>query len=946
MVGRAAELDRIRTVLDDARRGRTAAVLVEGDAGAGKTTLLTAAADLAPAFVQLRACGVESEARLDHAGLLQVLGPVREHLAQVPSRQAAAVAAAVGWGTGPDAARPAAAPGGRSTHPSPHRLTEPAADRFLVGAGTMTTLALVAQRAPVLILVDDLQWLDRESAQALLFAARRLTVDAVAFLFAARAGEPLPAPVGGIDRLRIGGLRAADAAALLPPDTAAVVVTGLTAATGGNPLALLEAAASLTPAQRAGAAAIPEPLPVGDRLQEAYGRVLAGLSPGARRAVLLLAAGREQDEGPVAGALRAAGFDPGNAFDEAEAVGVLRTGPGAPRFRHPLLRAAAWRLATPAERREVHRSLAAHLSAQHPDRLWHLSAATTGHDDVLAEGLVAAAATMRTRRGFAASSAALERAAALTTDPARAAAHLAAAVDDAILAGDVDRARQLGERVLGTGVGADERSRAGALHALGIMEEFAGSVARAAQLQRSAADLGAGTLRARALAQLTMLCYRLDDPVGMRAAAETLASSADPREPEQRMLAAYSLGAAHVFDGDQAFGHDLVRQAMELLETEEALRDDPRYLLLALLVGRWLGDLAVMAPALDRRLRRAREMGALGALVPALSIMAAGRALRGDHAGAYADAGEAVELGESLGHASELALAYLVLAAEAAARGLPEDADRALAAARGLIERAGTTGVAEHLLRVEALCAEARGDLSRVLAVLEPRAAAAGGRSGYAGDRLPVAPLLVEAYLGLRRPADAARLADRYAAANPHPTGPAVTALVARCRALVAPDLPTAVDFFEAALAAHARGPDPVEAARTRLLYGARLRRAGRRLAAREQLRTARDVFAAMDFALWVNRANDELAATGDTRRRPTGGTEPLTSQETRVARLVAGGLTNREVAAALFLSPKTVEHHIGSVFRKRGLRSRTELALLFAHLDSSGGQPGATGGR
>ncbi|HET6529097.1 MAG TPA: LuxR C-terminal-related transcriptional regulator, partial [Actinoplanes sp.] len=541
--------------------------------------------------------------------------------------------------------------------------------------------------------------------------------------------------------------------------------------------------------------------------------------------------------------------------------------------------------------------------------------------------LAAAGETMRARGGFAGASAMLERAAGLTTDPKVAAARLAEAVADACLIGDIDRARSLGGRVLDARSGADDAARATVWHALGVMEEFGGSIPRAADLQAAAAESGTGRLRVRALAQLTMLRYRLDDAAGMLAAASRLAEAAHPGDPEQRMLAEYGLGAAQVFAGELTVGREHMRRAVQLLETDPVLRDDPRQLLFAMLAGRWLSDLAAGVPSLERRFGRARESGALGVLVPALAMRAAGMWLLGDHTDAYASAGEAVELGEALGHVSELALACLVLAAEAAARGRFEESERTLAEARDLVRRAGTADVAEHLLRVEALCALARADLNRVVACLEPRLASAG-RSGHVGDRLPVAPALVEAYAGLRRTEEAAALADRYAAVNPVPRPPAVEALVARCRGLTATAVPQASAHFEAALRAHLEWPEPFEAAHTRLLYGSVLRRCGQRREARVHLRAAQEAFAAMDLRSWAERTAEELAATGGTVRRRTADTdEPLTSQETRVALLVARGMTNREVAAALFLSPKTVEHHLGRVFRKRGLRTRTELA-------------------
>ncbi len=906
VVGRTGELAALKALLDGARAGRSGALLIEGDAGVGKTALLDAAAEIAVGFTHLRTCGVESEATLDHAALLQVLSPLRETMRQIPDRPAAAVAAALGWAAG----------------------GEIAGDRFLVGAGTLALLAQeAAERRPVLVVVDDLQWVDRESAQALLFAARRLGADAVLVLLAARSGVELTVPVDGVDRLTLGGLTAADAQQLLP-DVGRGVADELAAATGGNPLAMLETAGRLTAAQRVGTAPLPEPLPVGARLERDYGRLLAGLTADAWRAVLLLAASLSDAEAPVVNALQAAGADAETALDEAQLHGVLAVGSGRLTFRHPLLRSAAWRTATPAQRRDAHRALAESLPRDSAERALQLAAATAGPDDRLADELAAVAGRMRARRGLAAASAALERAASLTTDPDRASDRLVEAVDDAFLAGDTDRTSELGRRALAGDLPAVARSRV--LHTLGLVEEYGGAMTRAADLQQEAATSGNGVLRVRALAALVSTRYRLNDPAGMRAAAERLAAVADTADPEQRMLSIYSLGAAQTYAGDLAAGRALIMQARDLLETEPALRDDPRYLLPALMVALWTGDPTTVLPYVDRRLATARLHGAIGVLVPALALISFGMMELGDHAQAYAVAGEAVELGEGIGYRSDLAAAHLALAVGHASRGRHQDAADSCAAARRLVERAGLADIAGFVTENEAFCAGCRGEPAQVVALLEPRVVASG--RGWRGDVLPVAPELVQAYLSLSRADEATDLAHQYAAANTPPAGPVVEAYVARTLASVEPDLETACAHFDAALAALAAWPDPFEQARTLLMYGARLRRAGQRIAARTQLRAARDTFAVADLTLWSERAADELAATGETARsrRPMTD-EPLTSQETRVALLVARGLTNKEVAAALFLSPKTVEHHLGNVYRKRGLRSRTELTRAFA---------------
>jgi len=904
VIGRGAELGRIRALLDAARAGHSAAMLLEGEAGVGKSTLLAAAPDLADGGTTvLRARGVESEAGLDHAALLEVLGPVRDLLPDLPPRPAAALSAALGWGD-------ADATGGR----------------YLVGAGTLMLLARAAERGPVLVLVDDLQWVDRESAQALLFAARRLSADAVVTLFAARSGVPLPVAADGVERLAVGGLAAAEAEQLLD-GVSRGVVDRLRQATDGNPLAMLETVARLNPAQRVGAGPLPEPLPVGDRLERDYARLLAGLTPAAWRAVLLLAASHDEAEAPVVDALEAAGLDAAAALDEAQSRGVVDIGSGRVTFRHPLLRSAAWSVATATQRRDAHRALAAALPAG-AERVLQAAAATAGRNDALAEELASVAASMRARSGLASASAAFERAAALSKDSDRAAGWLADAVDDAFLAGDTERARALGQRALDDGP-----ARARVLYTLGQVEEFSGSIVRAAELQEEAAHEGTGLLRARALHGLVVIRYRLGDMAGMLADAERLAEVADEADPEQRMLAAYSLGAAEIYCGDAARGRELMLRALDLLEGEPTLRDDPRHLLTALLVARWLSDPMIAFGYLPRRMDAARERGALGPLAAANTLACWGLLMLGDHAGGYAMAGEAVELGEAAGYLSELAAAHIALAEEEAGRGRHDEASRSIAAAHRLVATAGLADVAEFVYESEAYCAACRGDHQRVIALLEPLARV-GGR-GTRGDLLSVAPELVGAYLAVGRVEDATTLAHRYAEVNPPPHTPQAAGVIARTAALVETDLDAAITLFETAREAF--GPDVLEAGRTRLMHGARLRRAGQRIAAREQLRAARDAFAAADLTLWAGRAAEELAATGETARsRQPHADEPLTSQETRVALLVARGMTNKEVAAALFLSPKTVEHHLGNVFRKRGLRSRTELARAFA----AAGQP------
>jgi DNA-binding NarL/FixJ family response regulator len=907
VIGRREPLERITRLFEAARHGQAGALVIVGEAGIGKTSLLDHVHASVEGFQRLRVRGVESETALDHAGLLQLLTPVRHHLDGVPTPQRRALAAAVGWG-------PRAA----------------ADDRYLVAAGTLSLLAAAAETAPVVVMVDDLHWLDPGSAAAVLFAARRLAHDPVAILLATRQGSPPGTALDGLDQLTLDGLSPSDTAALLPPGTAPAVVSRLVDATHGNPLALIETAARLTPAQRRGAATLPDPLPTGHRLEAVYEAVLASLPAATRYAVLLTAASRDSAAEPVIASLQAQQHDPEVALGDAERRGVLVREPGVVRFRHPLLRTAAWATATPPERRTAHAALAAALpDSRRRTRIWHLAEAATAPDGSLAAELEALADEDRNRYGHAAASAALERAARLSDDPTAAGDRLAAAIEDAALAGDVGRARDLAEQLLDSD--ADHPARGRALASLGTLEHASGSVPRAAQLLAQAADRTDGRLRVRVLAELAMARHRLGDYGGLTAVADELAAVADRDDPHQRFLSDWVSGVTALVNENHDVGRTLLTDALDLYEAEPALRDDPRHLLPVCLSGGFLDLTPHRARLVEDRLAHARALGALAVLVPVLGMWAYARAwLLGDHTGAFASAGEAVELGTELGFVADAAPAVGMLAWQHAARGVHDEARAELDRAARLVQQAETAPVAAHLALARAFCALCGNDIEEVITVLEPRLDLDEGR-GSMGEILGVAPLLIEAYVAVGRTDDAARLTDRFAAV-PEPDS-RTQALIARCQALTADNDPDAVAAFEAALAAHDASSDaPFERARTELMLGARLRRSGQRIAARTHLRHARDRFTAMDLTLWVQRTAAELAATGETARpRRYTSEEPLTSQETRVAILVGEGLTNREVAAALFVSPKTVEHHLSNVYRKRGLRSRSELARAMA---------------
>lgn len=908
-VGRDAELERLDGLLAEVSDGRTGVLLIAGDPGLGKSTLLAAARRRAAGFTCVAARGYESESSLAYAGLLSLLSPLRQFAAELPDLQRAALSAALGWSSSPAAA-----------------------DRFLAGAATLSLLAAAAEQGPLLVVVDDLHWVDEESVAAILFAARRMESDPIAFLLASRPVRRPVDPLSGVPVLRLEGVPASAATDLLP-GTAPVVARRLHADTAGSPLAMLEVARVLDDRQRSGKSPIPDPLPGTDRLDGMYGSVLAGLSPEAFAAVLLVAL----DEATVplnraaVAALHIQGRDPGALFEEARVQSVLVHDGAGYRFRHPLLRAAVLHSASPIQRRESHRSLAATYPDGSSASIWHLARAALGPEPALADQLAELADLDRDRLGFSAAASAMERASELTADPDLAARRMAKAAQDAFIGGDVARVHALTGRVLGTP--APDDARGGALFTLGMLEQYGGSVPRAAEHLTSSSALLSGIELDRSLAEQAITCFRLNDFPAVVRCAEQIDANQGAGEPEHDLLANFTGGTALLLTGDVERGAARLAQVGRLAALPE-LRYDARALVLTALAAGFTGDVAAALDSGAVRVEEVRRRGAVGVLVPTLALMAAGKAWVGDHAGAFADAGEAAELGSALGYAADVSVAVEMLAWQQAARGMHDEAARSIRHARELIERAEVARFAAHHALTSAFCALCRGDPEEVIALLEVRLAEDGG-VGSSGEPLGVAPMLVEAYVAVGRTTDAQLLTERYAEATVDAAQPLSIALVQRCRAITVAGAADVEAAIRRAMEAHAAAFDPFEQARTQLLYGSRLRRAGQRVRAREQLSAAHAAFAGMELTHWTTVAAEELAASGaKLRRGDATGDEPLTSQETRVALLTAQGLSNREVAAALFLSPKTIERHLTNIYRKRGLRSRAELAAAYARTD------------
>jgi DNA-binding CsgD family transcriptional regulator len=906
LVGRWAERAAIEALLAGARVGASGALVLTGEAGVGKSVLLEEAARLAAGMRLLRATGSEVERELPFGGLLQLLRPALPALPALPPPQVDALRAALALG-------PAPGPGA-------------AVDRFTVGAATLGLIGRLAEDRPLAVLVDDAHLLDSPSAQALLFAARRLLADPVAVVVTSRSGEPSVLADADLPVRHVGGLGVEDAAALLAARTGSPVPQDLVrrahAAAGGNPLALLELPTDLDPL----AFASPEvPPPVGGSLVEAFGRRARTLAPAARTA-LLVAAVVGGDLPLTAAACSRLGVGV-EALTEAEAAGLVTLGAGRVGFRHPLVRSAVHEDADPAARRAAHAAAAAVLPAADVERrAWHLAEAAVGPDDDAADLLTLAAGRARRRGADAVAASALHRAAGLTADPGSRALRLLGAGEAAHLAGLPDRAEAL--LLASSGIAPDAVTAARAAGLRGSVAARAGSLETARSLLLEAAT----TLEpvdpdaaARLLAETVDACFWLGDAGTAAVAADRAADLLGRvRDPVAAALGRMAAGMGRVLAG--ASGSDDIGAAVEALTLRGGPPADPGQTVWWLVGVLWLRGSGPHRGLVDRAVDQLRQTAAVGVLPHALVLVARDDATGERWVRARAGYLEAVRLARETAQSTDLAAALAGLAwlearlgDEAACR---RHADEALTLAR------------RHQVHVMAAWAStALGELE--LGLGRPRAAvvylreveALLERLGVSDPDLWPSPELAEVLVRMGDARGGSDVARRYGERAAAKGGPWAMARAARAAGLAAAD--EDVDrHFAAALALHARTPDVFERARTELGYGSRLRRARRRVAAREHLRAALDTFERLGARPWADQAAAELAATGEhVHRRGTGDLEELTPQEVQVALALADGRTTRQAAAALFLSPKTVEYHLRHVYLKLGIRSRAELA-------------------
>ena len=905
LAGREPECARLEALLDGARVGESGALVVRGEPGIGKSALLRHARGQATDMLVLETTGIESESDIAFAGLYGLLRPVIELREQLPDVQARALEGALGMSA-------TAVP-----------------DRFLVAIGVLGVLAAAAEDRPLLCVIDDAQWLDTPSGDALLFAARRIRGERIVMVFAARQGEAAAFAATGLPDIVLAGLDGDSASALLhervgePPDAA--LVRRLIAETGGNPLALTELSVSLTGDELTGRAAVPDAIPLTTRLQTVFADRVRRLPPDTRRALLLAAAEPTGDTSLFLQAGAALGLTSA-ALEPAETAQLVATVSGRIEFRHPLVRSAIYQGATLHERRQAHRALADRLdgSDQADRRTWHLAAATPGADEQVAAELAQVGERARTRGGWVSAAAAFERAAEVSADPALRARRLLTAAQAAWRGGRGDRARALLERIDVAELGAGETSDVA--HVQGMVELATGTPGAAYAILSDArtmdtADIGR-TLRR--LADAGNAASIGGDIVKLVELGERARSLAAPAAPEERFLADTIIGNGAMIAGDAAEGARRIADALRVAEGFE----DPALLTGAGIAAVYTGDLARGHDVLAQSVGEAARLGMVDALLIGLSGLVFIEVMVGRLAQAQGHIEEGLKLALDAGADVSTMMFHTRLAMIHALRGEEEACRSAASAATSDARGLGliVAGAAWSLGRLEL----GLGRPAEAFDVLLPLAAPVPGTGHPLVTRWAMADI-VEAGVRSGRLAEVQTVFDGYAArAGQHAAGWALAQLEL-CRGLLGAG-DEAGGHLQAALALYRQEPQVYDRGRCALALGEHLRRERRRVDARPPLREAIGVFDQLGATPWAERARTELRASGETsRRRDPATLDQLTPQELQISQLVAEGMSNRDIAARLFLSPRTVEYHLAKVFPKLGIASRSELAALGA---------------
>jgi DNA-binding CsgD family transcriptional regulator len=888
-------------MLADARTGQSNSLVIRGEAGVGKTALLRHLIDAASGFHVERAVGVESEMELPYAGLHQLCGGMLGRLDHLPEPQRAAIGTAFGLNTGVPQ------------------------DRFLVGLAALSLISEVAAERPLLCVVDDAQWLDRASMETLGFVARRLLFESIALVFATRESKD---EISGLPDLVVGGLPEADARALLasavkgPLD--AHVRDRIVAETHGNPLALLELPRGLLSGAVAGGFVLPNE-PLSGQIEASYRKRYEELPRDAQRLLLTAAADPVGDAGLLWRAAAALGIGATAATPLIEA-GLL-TIAGRVTFSHPLVRSAVYHGAQPSERRAAHRALAEATNQQlDPDRRsWHLAQASVGPDEGVARELEHSADRARARGGMAAAAAFLQRSTWLSVEPVRRTRRALEAAQASYEAGATDTALELlGIAELGP-IDELQRARAERLRA------------RLAFAQRRGGDAPPLLLRAaRRLEPLdpTLAMETYVEALGaalttgrrdsLEQAADALraAPASLPPSPSQLLMT----GQALLITDGRATAIPILKQALSaFLRTDPTSAGDMQALPFAASVAIWLWDDESFHLVSGRSVQMARDTGALTLLPQGLEMQAICQVDAGEFDSAQELLDEATAITDAVRTAPIVDGALLLVAwrgNEAAALERIQDSIRD-ASERG---EESTITLAEY----------ARAVLFNGLGRHE-EALSAAQRSCDHHPAKAFAKALVEIVEAAARSGmpDAGQEAlTQLSEGTSLSATDWALGLEARARALLSAGDRAERGYLEA-VERLGRTRVRTELGRTHLLYGEWLRRGGRRLDARAQLRTAHEMFTAMGAQAFAARAAHELVATGGTaRKRSPEAQSDLTPQEAYVARLAREGLTNPEIGSRLFISPRTVEYHLHNVFMKLGVSSRSQLKQVSVRQD------------
>jgi DNA-binding CsgD family transcriptional regulator len=902
--GRRSECETLDRIVASAKVGQSRALVLRGEPGVGKSALLEHVAGRAAGCRVLRVSGVESEMELAFAGLHQLCVPLMGFLDRLPGPQHDALATAFGLRAGN------------------------VPDRFLVGLAVLSLLAEVAEEQPLVCVVDDAQWLDRVSAQTLAFVARRLLAERVALVFAMRVST-----VGagddhfvGLRELVVRGLRDDDAGALLdsvvPGRLDERVRDRIVAETRGNPLALLELTRGSTAAELAGGFGRPDARPLASQIEQSFLRRIESLPAAAQRLLLAAAAEPVGDVPLLRRAAERLGIGP-DATAAAEAAELIEVGARV-RFRHPLVRSAAYRAADPAERQDVHRALADATDPESdPDRrAWHHAHAAVEPDEAVAVELERSAGRAQARGGVAAAAAFLRRATELTPDPADRGARAVVAARATFEAGAPDTALELIATAEAGPLNELQRGRLAHLRAQIVFARRRGGTAlpllldAANRLERvNDAQARVAYLEAVGAA---IFAGRLNGGTDLRKVAE--AARATPRGPQPPPLTDVLLdGLATRFIEGYVEGSSPLKHALRAFRraAEHDADAGMRWLWLTWLVAGDMWDDEAWHELTTHAVRTAREAGALNVLPLALAYRAAMHV----HSGEFALAAALIEESDTLTAVtgnSPLGYPWLLLVAWRGENAQAAEMIRAGARDATAWGEGRAIGLADYLLAVlynglgryqDALVAAKRAWEHEDMAVFGfslVELVEAGAR----GD----APEAAEAALH--------RLEQRTAASG---TDWAL-GILARSKALLSEGQAADLLYREAIeRLEHSR--ITVHLARAHLIYGEWLRRENRRRDARHHLRTAHDMLRTFGATAYAERAQRELLATGETvRQRTIDVREALTAQEAQIARLAADGKTNTEIGAELFISPRTVEWHLGKIFTKLDVNSRNKL--------------------